>query len=482
MNEVHAHALPAGTLLEGFEITDILGTGSFGITYKATDHTLEREVAIKEYLPSGLAYREADSRTLSPVSQSSEHSYAWGLRRFLDEARVLARFNEPSIIRVIRYLEANGTAYFVMDYLAGESLYERIGRNPMSEAEARALLHPLLKGLATVHENHYLHRDIKPHNIYLREDGFPILLDFGCARQHLGQAANTMTVMGSPAYAPFEQLHDGDQPLPSADLYSLGATVFHCVYGRPPPVCTKRITELMAGTEDPLSDGLAEIAAAGTCGEAFLNVLDWMLSPYPADRPQTAGDVIAALEGGDLDDLRRGSDGKRRQQQVCMENMDTMPAGTPPATTGTGSPWEESLLQDLEAVLARYIGPRSLELVRGVAAGHRDFPALVEALARFIPAPDRRAAFRARVHEVTGREVVAPAPAAPAPPSNPGFDAELLARLREELAEYLGPIAGVLVKRYARSAPNRDALLRELADELPDHSSAEAFLARMRKP
>lgn len=480
MNEVHAHALPAGTRIEGFEITDILGTGSFGITYRATDHTLERVVAIKEYLPSGLAYRESDSRTLSPVSQSSERSYAWGLRRFLDEARVLARFNEPSIIRVIRYLEANGTAYFVMDYLAGESLYERITRRPMTEAEARALMHPLLKGLATVHENHYLHRDIKPHNIYLREDDFPILLDFGCARQHLGQAASTMTVMGSPAYAPFEQLHDGDKPLPSADFYSLGATVFHCVYGRPPPVCTRRVNALMAKEADPLADGLAEIAAAGTCSEAFLNVLDWMLSPYPADRPQTASDVMAALEGGDLEDLRRGSDNKRRQQQVCMNDMDTMPAGAPPTTSGTKPTWDESLLQDLEAVLARYIGPRSLELVRGVAAGHRDFPALVEALARHIPT-GRRTAFRERVHEVTGRQVSVTPPAAPIPSRGPAFDPGLLARLQEELAEHLGPIAGVLVKRYARSAPDRDALLRELADELPDHASAEAFLARMRK-
>jgi len=131
-------------------------------------------------------------------------------------------------------------------------------------------------------------------------------------------------------------------------------------------------------------------------------------------------------------------------------------------------------------VLARYIGPRSLELVRGVAAGHRDFPTLVEALAGHIPATDRRPAFRERVHEVTGREV-SPPPPAPAPSRGPGFDADFLARLRQELAEYLGPIAGVLVKRYARSAPDRDALLRELADELPDHASAEAFLARMRK-
>ena len=118
----HELALPPGTKIDSFEIRSVLGTGGFGITYGAYDNRLERRVAIKEYFPSGLAFRSSGSTTLQLTSQTDGDAYEYGLKRFLDEGRVLAKFREPSIVRVTQFLEANGTAYLVMDYEDGEPL------------------------------------------------------------------------------------------------------------------------------------------------------------------------------------------------------------------------------------------------------------------------------------------------------------------------------------------------------------------------
>ena len=184
--------LAPGTRIEEFRIERELGAGGFGITYLARDLTLDRRVAIKEYLPRDWGTRRMDG-VIGPRSTASAADYAWGLERFLDEARVLARLDHPNIVRVHRVIEGGGTAYIVMEYVEGRSLAEELREaGALPERRVRGLLGALGQGLEAVHRAGLLHRDIKPANVMLRvSDGAPVLIDFGAARQqnaHYGEA------------------------------------------------------------------------------------------------------------------------------------------------------------------------------------------------------------------------------------------------------------------------------------------------------
>ncbi len=294
MTQVYHHALPAGTRISSYEIRDTLGIGAFGITYRAYDHSLDRVVAVKEYLPSGLAVRVSDGTTVSPKSQAETKDYQYGLKRFLDEARTLARFHEPHVVRIITYLEAHGTAYFVMDYEDGESLDRRLKKTAtLPEDEIRAIVVPILRGLRSVHAQNFLHRDIKPGNIYLRRDGSPVLIDFGAARQAIGERGRNATGMVTPGYAPFEQYLADDKQGPWSDIYALGATMYHCVTGVAPVASTERVAAVHAGEPDPMA------GIGGTLKDrysaAFLEAMRWMLQPMPMDRPQSVDQALTAL-------------------------------------------------------------------------------------------------------------------------------------------------------------------------------------------
>jgi serine/threonine protein kinase len=294
MSEAYHGALAAGSRLESFEIRNVLGVGGFGITYKGYDHSLHCDVAIKEYLPQGLALRAADGTTVAPKSANDEKYYEYGLKRFLEEARILAKFKERAIVRVSRFLEANGTAYLVMDYEDGESLAQYLGRNGvMEEGEIRAVLQPILGGLRAVHAKDVLHRDIKPGNIFLRREGPPVLLDFGAARQALGEQTRTVTGIVTPGYAPIEQYGALGRQGPWTDLYALGATLYHCLCGRAPVEAPDRIAALQEGAPDPLTP--ATVVGAGRCDPELLAVIDWMLAANSKDRPQSADQVLVRL-------------------------------------------------------------------------------------------------------------------------------------------------------------------------------------------
>jgi len=184
----HYIALPSGFRLGKYELQAVLGQGGFGITYRAWDRELDRAVAVKEYLPADSAIR-VDGSTVKARSKVEDEGFAWGLTRFLDEARALARFeNAPGIVRVYDYMQANGTAYMVMALIDGTPLsgiYRREG--PLDEARLKSIILPLLDGLEQVHATGFLHRDIKPANILIRRDGVPVLIDFGAARQAVGE-------------------------------------------------------------------------------------------------------------------------------------------------------------------------------------------------------------------------------------------------------------------------------------------------------
>ncbi len=227
----HLHALPPGLqLVEDYRVERVLGSGGFGITYHAWDLNLDKAVAVKEYLPNELALR-AEGAMVRPKSAADEGDYRWGLARFLDEARTLARFDHPHLNKVHRYFEANGTAYMALDLIDGETLSRRLGRDgKLPPPPLRRLLGELLSGIGEIHRAGFTHCDVKPGNIMLRADGSAVLLDFGAARQAAGRRSRNIAAVLTPGYAPVEQYDAaGDDIGPWTDLYALGMVAYRCV-------------------------------------------------------------------------------------------------------------------------------------------------------------------------------------------------------------------------------------------------------------
>ena len=293
-------ALPVGTRLGEFELLGLLGVGGFGIVYLAFDHALEREVAVKEYMPASLAGR-TETLHVSLRSQGDADTFALGLRSFVNEAKMLARFDHPSLLKVHRFWEANGTAYMAMPVMRGQTLKEfraETGHAP-DEAWLRELLTPLLGAIEKLHSEGVYHRDIAPDNIQIGPEGRPVLLDFGAARRVIGDKSQTLTAILKPAYAPIEQYAEAGSVKqgPWTDLYALGATLHYLLLNRPPPPATTRaIHDEASGLSTGLCPG---------CSEVFLRTIDWMLAPRPLDRPQSVAALREVLEGQAAPPLRR---------------------------------------------------------------------------------------------------------------------------------------------------------------------------------
>ncbi len=236
--------LSVGTTIGNFEITGTLGAGGFGVTYKALDVLLGNHVAIKEYFPEQFAHREGEF--VLPIS-GAEEEFDLGLRDFLDEARRLARFKHPNIVGVSSYIEGNNTAYIVMNYLPGRTLFEwlsEIDGDPPTQEELDLLCAPLLDALELIHRHEMLHRDIKLSNIIITDDGQPILIDFGAAREASSLRSREIGSFLSPPYSPFEQYStDITRQGPWSDIYSLAVTIYRCMTGEFPPDAPQRVQE-----------------------------------------------------------------------------------------------------------------------------------------------------------------------------------------------------------------------------------------------
>lgn len=289
--EPEAHdALHAGTRLDEFEIVRVLGAGGFGIVYLALDHVLLRYVAVKEYMPTALAGR-GQGAMVSLRSAALAGTFAAGLESFFNEARMLASFDHPSLVKVYRFWKANGTAYMVMPYYAGHTLKE--ARRGMTEApdEAwlRAVVEPLLGALELLHGQGVYHRDIAPDNILLLPDGRPVLLDFGSARRVIGDRTQSLTAILKPNFAPVEQYADeaGMRQGPWTDLYALGATVHYLLTGQAPPPAVMRAVR----------DALPVLGAEAGATTPFLATIDWTLALAPDDRPQDVASVRQGFSG-----------------------------------------------------------------------------------------------------------------------------------------------------------------------------------------
>jgi serine/threonine protein kinase len=285
-------ALTAGTRVAEFEIRGLLGSGGFGIVYLAWDHALEREVALKEYMPSTLAHR-GDGLAVTVRSQTMAETFALGLRSFVNEARMLARFDHPSLVKVYRFWEDNGTAYMVMPHYQGRTLRQvRAGMVvPPGEAACRRVLDALLSALEVLHKEGVYHRDIAPDNILLGDDGLPVLLDFGAARRVIGEGNKALTSIMKPHYAPLEQYADQSamRQGPWTDLYALGGTIYFLITGREPvPAASRALHDDMPR--------LTELRPAD-CSQGFLAAIDWMLALKPPERPQSVHMLRDVIDG-----------------------------------------------------------------------------------------------------------------------------------------------------------------------------------------
>jgi peptidoglycan hydrolase-like protein with peptidoglycan-binding domain len=270
--------LAIGQAVGRYRILSVLGHGGFGITYRALDGELQRQVALKEYLPAALAVRQ-DGSTVVPRSTSAAQDYAWGRDRFVAEGRTLAALHRlPGVVQVHDFLEANGTAYLVMELLDGETLQNRItAKGPLDAPAFERLLQPLLDGLEQVHAVGFLHRDIKPANILLDRQGNPTLIDFGAARVAVAGRSQAMTAVFTPGYAAAEQFTAATQG-PYTDIYGLAATLHFAIAGTAPPNAVDR---LLDDAYVPLSQSRRPIEPRA------LAAIDAGLAVRAADRPQS---------------------------------------------------------------------------------------------------------------------------------------------------------------------------------------------------
>lgn len=279
-----AIALERGEMIEEYRIEDILGKGGFAITYLATDTRLDKQVAIKELLPDGIATR-VKGNTVVALTASQESDFRWAVDSFLQEAKVLASFEHPNIVSVLRLFETNGTAYIVMPLIQGKTIKEIISQQGKLPYETvHSIIHPLLNGLTDVHAKGVLHRDIKPENIFLTDQGMPVLIDFGAARQQVSGKSQNITSIITPGYAPIEQYStDARYQGAWSDIYAMATVAYHMITGKRPTAASERNDALRNQSPDPLVS-LSSLAPAGYPPH-FLAALDRALLMSENQRP-----------------------------------------------------------------------------------------------------------------------------------------------------------------------------------------------------
>jgi len=289
-----AGLLPVGSRLAEFEITRVVGQGGFGVVYEAWDHTLERVVAIKEYLPTSLSTRQQDG-TVVPLSERHRETFDLGMRSFINEARLLAQFDHPSLLKVYRFWQERGTTYMVMPFYRGDTLRQALVSIPagVDEAWLIRIMDGVTQALAVMHGANCYHRDIAPDNIILLEgSGRPVVLDFGAARRVITDKTQAITVILKPGYAPIEQYAEMPDMSQGAwtDVYALAAVMHVAVCGRAPPPSVARL----------LSDSYVPLAGNDILRQRYslrlLQAIDAGLGVRPESRPQSMAEFRAALD------------------------------------------------------------------------------------------------------------------------------------------------------------------------------------------
>ena len=282
-------ALPSDVDLGHYRIVRKLGQGGFGITYLAKNLQTGEQVVLKENLPTFYAARDEASWTIMPLDvEDASENYSHTLMRFVDEARLLARLSHPNIVRVWEAFEALGTAYYVMPHIVGLELHQAAPK-VVTETWLLPILTSLLSALEYLHSQNLLHRDIKPGNILLQNDGTPVLIDFGTARSlHTERSA---TIVGTPGYTPIEQITSHGNCGPWTDLYALGATCYRLITGELPPESNARL----AADKDPYVPLHSRSELLRRFSEKTLRSIDMALAVRAKNRWQTAGAWLRCL-------------------------------------------------------------------------------------------------------------------------------------------------------------------------------------------
>jgi predicted Ser/Thr protein kinase len=342
VNSGSENCLPIGSRLSDFEITGILGEGGFGIVYIAYDHSLQRTVAIKEYMPGALAMRGGD-RGVSLRAERHQETFKLGLKSFINEARFLAQFDHPSLVKVYRFWEQNRTAYTAMQYYEGRTIKQIVADSPglVDEAWCRKILRQILQALEMLYTMKILHRDISPDNIIVQENGDAVLLDFGSARQIIGDMTKGLTVILKPGYAPVEQ-YAGDASLeqgPFTDIYALAAVMYFAIMKQPPPSSIARMIK------DPVTP--LQVQAPEGFSESFLAAIDKGLAVLAQDRPQTIDefrDLLGIVSLGPPPPVRaigagaRGAPAARADEPLPVEPQPAMPVQAAPSANVLAPP------------------------------------------------------------------------------------------------------------------------------------------------
>lgn len=290
--EFNHQALAMGSTLGEYRLDKILGVGGFGITYLATDTFLDKQVAIKEYLPGEWAVRDESSNIIVKTA-SLEKDFSWGKQTFIEEAKILGKMKHPNIVEVFRYFEALGTAYIVMELIEGGSLLDKIENNAITPALLQKLADDIADGLSYVHSQTFssddpssilIHRDISPDNILFRKDGTPVLIDFGAARQVVGLKSKAVSAIVKDGYAPVEQYGRASKHMgPWTDIYAFAAVMYECVSGIRPHTATDRLLD------DSQTKQLKDIDTQ-QFNQALIRAIDAGMKVRPDERPRTVSD------------------------------------------------------------------------------------------------------------------------------------------------------------------------------------------------
>lgn len=271
--------LPDGYQLQNYRVTKVLSAGGFSLVYLAEDENAQ-PVAIKEYLPSSLALRR-EGDVLPSISEDNLPTFRYGMKCFFEEGRALAKLSHPNLVRVLNFFRANETVYLVMRYERGRTLQEHIlaRRGAIKENFIRRVFTMLLNGLREVHLNKLLHLDIKPANIYVRNDGTPVLIDFGAARQTLTAEGFKLNPMYTPGFASPEHYKNRELLGPWTDVYSVGASIFACIAGAAPQAADQRMEKDRYVSATKLF--------GRRYSDQLLETIDWCLQLDHMKRPQS---------------------------------------------------------------------------------------------------------------------------------------------------------------------------------------------------
>jgi serine/threonine protein kinase len=320
-------ALPSGTIIREWRLEDVLGVGGFGIVYKGRGIYFGELVAIKEYFPSSIAERDAES-TVVPIGSDVEEVHALGLKKFVEEAKLLWNLStptrHPNIVSVRSLFEVHGTAYMVMDFEDGVSLSKLLkeGRR-FNERSLWNIIKPVAEGLDRAHRVGVLHRDIKPPNILITDDNRPVLIDFGSARFEAAEATSTSVTFHTPPYAAVEQYVKTYPQGPWTDIYALAVVLYECVTGEKPPEVLER---LHGGLGTPLADGHWP-----GFSKKFLEAIDQGMTIKPTERPQSIQEWLDLFGKKDVEEPAGDEDVATRffAHEVASEEITPVPPPAP---------------------------------------------------------------------------------------------------------------------------------------------------------